>query len=207
MWLRHSLGVKRRFRRQLIQRLDEPKTSMLVHRRLILRRSVAVIDFNPSIIAAKGDLMSTVVFVVHADLGHHGLLHSLDGVPASRKLRCDSNQQLHADYCEHTKGEGADVDVEDVPGKGSPQERQTACMISNGSWGGADMNPASPTATAAASLNLQEGQRSSRRRTAASTRGKYKIEQRQYVKHAAREARDRWRRANRIMPEEGKRCM
>jgi hypothetical protein len=97
MWLRHSLGVKRRFRRQLIQRLDEPKTSMLVHRRLILRRSVAVIDFNPSIIAAKGDLMSTVVFVVHADLGHHGLLHALDGVPASRKLRCDSNQQLHAD--------------------------------------------------------------------------------------------------------------
>jgi hypothetical protein len=69
----------------VIHRLDKAQTSMLVHRRLILRRSVTVADIIPALMAAaKTVLVAVVVLVVHIDLSHHGIVHPLEGMPGSK---------------------------------------------------------------------------------------------------------------------------
>lgn len=83
----YSLGIERRFCRQaMVQWLYEAKSSMFVHRRLILRGAVTAVDINPSITIPKGILVRRVLFVVHADLGHCGIVHSLNGRQLGSKM-------------------------------------------------------------------------------------------------------------------------
>jgi hypothetical protein len=75
----YSLGVERRLGGQsMVQRLYKAKSSMFVHGRLILRSGVTTVDIDPSITAPKAILVWRVVLVVHADLGHCGIVHSLE---------------------------------------------------------------------------------------------------------------------------------
>jgi hypothetical protein len=99
---------------------------MFVYWRLMLRRVVTVTDINPSIVAPK-PVVVVVMLVVHANLRHHGIVHPLDecSVPISVYATAIASRLSVRAYRRQRWCSWA---------KAVPQERQTACMISNGSW-------------------------------------------------------------------------
>jgi hypothetical protein len=143
--LRHSLRSKRRFIWQsMLNGLYETKSSMLVDWRLVLRRVVTVIDVDPSIVASKGILellMAIVVLMVHADLSHYGIVHSLDecSVPV---FLCDSN----CDGRLLARTGKATASTSTVFLAKAVQSLKTADCMHDKHW--SLVNPASPTAAA-----------------------------------------------------------
>lgn len=77
--LRYPLGMERLIRRQpVIHGLDKPESSLFEQRRLILRRRISVREVCPPIRRAESVIWAIVMLMVHADLGHHRIMHLPD---------------------------------------------------------------------------------------------------------------------------------
>lgn len=79
--LRYPLGLMVRSLegQAMIHGLYKTEAAVLVHRRLILGRREAVVDVGPPVAGAKASIMSIVVLMVHANLGHEGIVHRPGG--------------------------------------------------------------------------------------------------------------------------------
>lgn len=84
--LRYPLGVVERGLegQPVVHGLYKTEATMLVQWRLILGRGEAmIVHISPGIGGAKATIVSIVVLVVHADLGHEGIVHLPGGAGLS----------------------------------------------------------------------------------------------------------------------------
>lgn len=86
-------------RQAMLNWLHESKSSMFVYWRLMLRRTIGIVEVDPSLVAPKAIVMAAVMLVVHANLRHHRLVHALEESSGLMYSLCKSNGNAIEGLC------------------------------------------------------------------------------------------------------------